>query len=160
MELQPLPQPPPGKTYQFRHEEPPPIWALSRVKAELRVHGAVAYDLWLPETHYLPHVIHEDEHIMGTVYGRYKGGRGVLVATDQRVLFLDKKPGWMRCDEITFAVIGGITRTKIGPVGNVTLHTRLGDYKLRTFNQKNAENFVDYIETQCLHEEGHNWSLL
>lgn len=149
-----------GQAYRFRHAEPPTPQALSRVKAELRVHGAVAYDLWLPETHYLPRVIHEDEHIMGTVYGRYKGGRGVLVATDQRVLFLDKKPGWMRCDEITFAVIGGVTRTKIGPMGNVTLHTRLGDYTLRTFNQKNAENFADYIEARCLQEDSTNWGLL
>lgn len=149
-----------GQAYRFRHSGEPPIGALSRVKAELRVHGAVAYDLWLPETHYLPHIIHEDEHIMGTVFGRYPGGRGVLVATDQRVLFLDKKPGWMRCDEITFAVIGGVTRTRVGPVGTVTLHTRLGDYALRTFNQKNAENFVDYIESKCLQAESPNWSLL
>lgn len=149
-----------GQTYEFRHKGPPRPEALSRIKAELRVHGAVAYDLWVPETHYLPRIIHDDEHIMGTVYGRYKGGRGVLVATNQRVLFLDRKPGWLRCDEITFAVIGGVTRTRIGPVGNVVLHTRLGDYALRTFNQKNAENFVDYIESQCLQTQSPNWSLL
>jgi len=149
-----------SQTYQFRHAGKPLPGALERIKAELRAHGAVAYNLWLPETHYLPRIIHNDEHIMGTVYGRYKGGRGALIATDQRVLFLDKKPGWMRCDELTFAVIGGVTRTRIGPIGTVVLHTRLGDYPVRTFNQKNAENFVDYIETRCLQENSSNWGLL
>lgn len=148
--MQPLPSTSTTEAYTFRHAAVPSKQDVERVRAELKAAGAVAYDLWLPETRFLPRIIHADEHVMGTVYGRYKGGRGVLVATDQRVIFLDKKPGWMRCNELTFAVIGGVTRTRIGPVGTVVLHTRLGDYSLRTFNQKNAENFVDYIETQCL----------
>lgn len=149
-----------SQTYRFRHADKPSAAVYAQIKAELRRGGAVAYDLWLPETHYLPHIIHDGERIMATVYGRYKGGRGVLVATDQRVIFLDKKPGWLRADEMTFAVIGGVRRTRIGPVGTVTLRTRLGDYSLRTFNQKNAANFVDYIENQCLQEESLNWGLL
>lgn len=148
--MQALPPQLPSQKTRFRQTGPPPIGALSRVKAELRVNGAVAYDLWLPETYYLPHIIHDDEHIMGTVYGRYKGGRGVLIATTERILFLDKKPGWLRCDEVTFPMIHGVTRTRIGPIGNVTLHTKQGDYALRTFNQKNAENFVGYVELRCL----------
>lgn len=156
---QPLP-PQFRQTYKFRHKGPLPPNAVSRIKAELRTKGAVAYNMWLPETHFLPRIIHENEHIMGTVYGRYKGGRGVLVATTQRVIFLDKKPGWMRCDELTFAVIGGVIWNKIGPIGTVTLRTRLGDYSLRTFNQKNAAHFVDYIELKCLQEESNNWGVL
>ena len=133
--------------------------ALNHVKAELRQRGAVAYDMWLPETHYLPQIIHSDEHIMGSVYGRFNRGfnnkgRGVLIATDQRVLFLDKKLMFMHCDEITFMIIGSITYTRSPIMAYVTLHTRLGDYQLRTFNLKNAANFVDYIETKCLQNQG------
>lgn len=121
-----------------------------RINQELRDAGAVKYDLMLPETRYLPFVIHTDEHIGGSVYGRYENGRGALIATDKRVLFLDKKPMFSRCDEIDYGVVGGVTRTGIGPKGFVTLHTRLGDYKIRTFNTQNAINFVNYIETKCL----------
>ncbi len=129
-----------------------------RIRAELKEHGALPYDMILPETYYLPTVIHPDEHIMGSVYGRYsKGGasgRGALVATDQRVIFLDKKPLYVHYDELTFLIIGHVTYTRTAIVGYVTLHTRLGDFQLRTFNHKNAYNFVQYIDEQCLRTQG------
>src|SRR5581483_10684247 len=152
-------QSPSSQTPQFQHYGPVSKQLLNDVKAELRSRGAVAYDMWLPETQFLPNLLHTDEHIMGSVYGRYDRGptdkgRGVLVATDQRVLFLDKKPLFMHVDELTYMIIGGITFTRIGSfMGYVTLHSRLGDYMLRTFNIKNAANFVDYIETRCLQQE-------
>lgn len=127
---------------------------IKQVRQELKAHGAVAYDLHLPETHYLTHLIHPDEHIMGSVYGRYATGRGALIATDQRVMFIDKKPLFLHYDELSFLIIGGVTFTSSGFIGRVTLHTRLGDYSLRTFNFKNADNFVDYIEEKCLHNTG------
>ncbi|MFI5270433.1 MAG: PH domain-containing protein [Candidatus Saccharimonadales bacterium] len=143
------------QTYHFLDKSRLPKDLLGRVKMELRQRGAVSFNLWLPETRYLAHIIHKDEHIMGSVYGRFdKGGndrgRGALVATDQRVLFIDKKPLFMHCDEMTFMIIGGVTYTRSAIIGYVTLHTRLGDYKLRTFNPTGAANFVDYIETKCL----------
>lgn len=121
-----------------------------RIYAELRVAGANRYDMKLPETHYLPTVIRPDEHVMVAVYGKYDIGRGALVATDRRILFIDKKPLFVQCDEIGFGVVGGVTQTRVGLSGIVTLHTRLGDYKLRTFNHKSANNFVSYIDEVCL----------
>lgn len=149
-----------AQTHHFRHKGPPPKEDLDRIRAELRQRGAVTYDIWLPETRFLPFLIHKDEHIMGSVFGRYKAlqgkpgvGRGALVATDQRVIFIDKKPLYMHTDELTFAIIGGVTYTRTGLFGLVTLHTRLGDYGVRTFNHTNAANFVDYIEMKCLQIE-------
>ena len=138
------------QTYHFRHTSAPPSEQVDRINTELRQRGASTYNMWLPETHYIPYLIHHDEHIMGSTYGRYKAGRGVLVATNQRVLFVDKKPLFTHVDEITFAIIGGVTYSRGGIFGHVILHTRLGDYDVRTMNHKNAANFVDYIETQCL----------
>lgn len=129
-----------------------------RIRQELKSHGALAYDMLLPETYYLPTVIHPNEHIMGSVFGRYQYGRtigrGALVATDQRVIFLDKKPLFVHYDELTFMIIGSVSYTRTAIIGFVTLHTRLGDFQLRTFNHKNAYNFVKYIEEQCLRNQG------
>jgi len=138
--------------HHFQHYNKVSQELLGCVKSELRKRGAVAYNMWLPETRFLPHLLHKDEHIMGSVYGKYKNGRGVLIATDQRVLFLDKKPLFMHVDELTYMIIGGVTFTRTLVIGYVTVHSRLGDYTLRTFNIKNAANFVDYIETKCLQQ--------
>ena len=136
--------------HHFSHDIWPTTESLRRVKAELKQRGAVAYNVWLPETRALASLLHRDEHIMGSVFGKYEDGRGALIATDQRALFVDKKPLFLHCDEIGYNVIGGVTYSRSGPFGYVTLHTRLGNFGLRTWNQNNAANFVDYIETKCL----------
>lgn len=128
---------------------------INRVRTELRGQGAL-FMICCYQTYYLA-VIHHDEHIMGSVFGRYKYGetigRGALIATDQRVIFLDKKPLFVHYDEITFMIIGSVTYTHTAFVGFVTLHTRLGDFQLRTFNQRNAYNFCRYIEDMCLQKQ-------
>jgi hypothetical protein len=124
----------------------------TQFELELRSLGAVAYDLWLPESHALPNILHQDEQVWGVVYGRYthtsrlETGRGMLVATDQRLLLIDKKPLFVKCDEIAYGVISAITYIKAGVAGTVTVHTRMGDINVRTFNQRCARIFVEAIE--------------
>jgi len=127
-----------------------------RIKANLKRLGATHYDLWLPESRRLAYIIQPEEELLGVVYGRYlektpqgQAGtsRGALIATDRRVLLLNSKPLFERCDEIAYQVISGISYSHIGPIGNVTLHTRIGDVNVRTFNQRCAKGFVHAIET-------------
>jgi hypothetical protein len=126
-----------------------------RIEQELRNVGAVKINMLLPETHELPNVIHPEEHILGIVYGRYKKGkvgtvptvgRGALIATDHRILFLDKKPLFVRCDEIAYEIVSGISYAKVAIAGTVALRTREGEVHIRTFNQKCAEQFVAALE--------------
>jgi hypothetical protein len=144
-----------------------PISHNQRIMQELQALGAVKYDMWLPETHALPEIIHPNEHLKGVVYGRYKQkgrygqeastlskGRGMLMVTDKRVLFLDKKPMFTRFDEIPQEIISGVTYTKVGFAGTVALHTRAGDFTVRTFNERCAKAFVEAIESICFEVEG------
>ncbi len=138
------------------------IWQEHRkqIDTDLRTLGAVTYDLWLPETRTLPMIIHPDERILGIVYGRYKKeegnvvGRGVLVATNQRVILLDKKPLFVRCDEVGYGVISAITQSKVGVAGTIVLHTRMGTISIRTFNKKCAHNFMEAIEANIFNSTG------
>lgn len=133
--------------------------ALLRVYAEdvvqrLRELGAVWYDLILPETRYLPTVIHPDETILGVVYGRYRRsvnatiGRGILVATDQRLLLVDRKPLFTNVDEFAYDAVGGVNYSHAVLAGTVTVHAAGGDIKLRTFNDKCAHIFTGAVENQ------------
>ncbi len=127
----------------------------NRVKLELIKAGAVQFNMWLPETHTLPQIVHPEEHIVGVVYGRYKKGkgfdmpivgRGALIATDHRILFLDKKPLFVKFDEVSYDIVSGITYSRVAIAGTVVLRTREGDVSVRTFNQKCARQFVEAIE--------------
>jgi hypothetical protein len=121
------------------------------IEDRLRVLGADRYDLLLPETHALPLIIRSDEVITGIVYGRYKQsdssiGRGTLVATDSRLLLVDRKILSLKCDEIAYTAVTAITYNKVGPAATITLHSRIGDISVRTFNWRCAQNFIADLE--------------
>jgi hypothetical protein len=133
------------------------IRQLTDMKHDLKALGADEFDLMLPETHALLDIVHGDETIIGIVYGRYKqnnaehaSGRGVLVATDRRILLVDKKPMFLKCDELSYNVVSGVSYSKAGIAGTVTVHSRTGDISIRTYNSKCAGLFVEAIETRCL----------
>lgn len=125
-----------------------------RIKRELKQLGLSGFGQFSTESRYLPRIIHPDENIGGVLYGKHKDGLAMLVATDRRVIFLDKKPLFIQEDDITFYVVSGVTYTHAGFGSTVTLHTRIKDYTIRTLNRKTAEKFVTFIEERCLeHKE-------
>lgn len=121
-----------------------------RVMREIKELGASPYSFQRLEVKYLPHIIHPDEHITGVVYGRSKDGSSMLIATDKRVIYLDKKPFFVGEDEITYDIVSGISYGRSLFSSGIKLHTRIGDYEIHTFNKRCAENFVEYIESRCL----------
>lgn len=122
----------------------------ARIYQELKDLGVGRYYMLWSETKQLPRILHDDEHLNGIVYGKCEDGYAVLAATDRRVLFIDKKPLFVKADEMTYDIVGGVSFGSMGPVSTITLHTRMGDYKMRTMNLKSAQYFVHYIEGRCL----------
>ena len=125
----------------------------TRIKQELRAAGATAYGLMKSESRYLPNIIHEDEHIGGVVYGQYGGGSAMLIATDHRVIFLDRKPLFTTMDELTYDVVSGVMLNKSGVFTTVILHTRVAEYTINYANSTCAAGFVKYIESRRLEKQ-------
>lgn len=118
-----------------------------RVKDELVKAGVTGFGLLKLESRYLHKLIHEGEHIDGVIYGHYqKNDSGMMVATNKRVIFLDRKPFFTSTDELTYDVVSGVRENSSALLTAVTLHTRLGDYTFRYVNPKVAHKFVKAIE--------------
>lgn len=130
---------------------------VERIRDELLRAGVTAYGIIKFSSNYLPEIIHEDEHVIAAVYGRYREGRGLLsfsegmlVATSLRIVFLDHKPGFTTVDEIGYDLIAGIKHSHAGPFASVTVHTWIGDFTIRFAKPSCAERFVHYVETRRL----------
>jgi hypothetical protein len=122
----------------------------ARIKKELEDIGVSKLGMVSMEAHYLPQVIDIDEHLGGVVYGLYSEGFAALIATDKKIIFLDKKPFFVNKDEITYGVVSGVSIEHAGVGSTVTLHTRIKDYKIRAYNQRSLQTFVSYIESHSL----------
>lgn len=128
-----------------------------RVKRELREAGVGALGLLKFGIRYLHRLIHQDEHVHGVVFGRYREAEGqpaweegMLVATNRRVLFVDRKPGYLKADDITYDVVSAVEASRAGPFSAVTLYTRMGTFTIRFAKSKCAEIFVRYVENRRL----------
>ena len=122
----------------------------ARVIEELKLLGASFYGQTMMEARYLPSVIHPDEHLEGVVYGWQSVGIVMMVATDRRVLFIDKKPLYVRDDEISYASVRGVSHAHKILLTTVVLHTQVDDFVINTFNQKSVRHFVKALERHSL----------
>jgi hypothetical protein len=123
---------------------------IDRVRLELLRAGMTKYGLIKSEARYLPRVIQPNEHIGGVVYGQTSVGSVMLVATDERVLFIDRKPLFNTVDEISYGVVSGCRVSQQGPFTTVTLHTRIHNFTLKYVNPTCARIFEDYIALRCI----------
>ena len=124
------------------------------VMQRLKILRVSLFGLWSSEGRYLPKIIHPSEQIEGVVYGRSTDGLVMLVATDRRVIYLDKKLLFVNEDEITYDVVSGVSYGHVGLGSTVSLHTRVKDYKIKTYNEKSAKTFVEAIESRCVEHKG------
>lgn len=127
-----------------------PIGHGERIREELQAAGLSKQALSSMECRYLPHIIHGDEHIGGAIYGWQAGNLAILVATNRRIIFLDKKPLFINKEEVSYFVVSGVTANHSLVGSELILHTRIKDYILHTFNKKSVQHFVDFIESHSL----------
>lgn len=121
-----------------------------RIRTQLKKLGVSRSALGTSESRHLPNVIHPNETITGVVYGLSRDGFVMMIATDKRILYIDKKPFFVNEDEVTFDVVSGITHGHAGIGSTVTLHTRIRDYQIKTFNEHCAHGFVEAVEASCV----------
>lgn len=122
----------------------------ARIESDLRKAGFKTYGFMKSETRELPHIIAEDEAIYGCIYGQHNGGSAMLVATDRRILFLDKKPMHLLLEEMTFERVVDIGVDWQPFFSKVTLNSRGEKYIFRYVNTRCARIFVRYLETAVL----------
>lgn len=123
----------------------------TRVHSELKSAGVSGYALLRAECRYLPSIIHETEQVKAAVYGHVEGAGGaLLVATNKRVIYLNRMPLFTTLDEVTYDLVSGISKGSNGLLSSVTLHTRAGDYTVRFGNLVSVAKFVNYIENKCI----------
>jgi len=121
-----------------------------RVLQRLRELGVRKFGFKWSEVRYLPQLIHPTEQVGGVVQGRSKDGHVLLAATDKRVIFLDTKPLFVRSEDISYDAISALTLEWMGVSGALTMHTRLGDFKLKINNRRTAEIFRSFVEQRCI----------
>jgi hypothetical protein len=154
--IEPIARIKPSKTkihYRMAEAYETPRDKARRVKRELLDAGASLYGLLKSEGRYLPKVLHENEHIEAAIYGQHNSSSAMMIATDERIVYLDKKPMVEMFDEVSYEVISGIEFDIHTFFATIVLHTPVRNYEFKYVNLHCAEKFARHIEKHRLERE-------
>ena len=105
-------------------------------------------NLWnQAELRELPHIIHEGENISECVNGFYEGGVALLVATEMRVLLIDKKPlNYLTVEDLRFDMINEIDYSHRLMGASITISTGSKTLKFTSFNQARLRRLINLVQ--------------
>lgn len=95
----------------------------------------------------LENILLPDETIYECVNGFYDGGVALLVATDVRVLLIDKKPmGFLNIDDVRFDMISDIDYAH--RIFGATISINCGNAKLvfKSYNQQRLRKLIGHVQ--------------
>lgn len=128
-----------------------------RIQQELKDAHVTGYGRIKQESRFLHNIIEDNEHIKAVIYGLYgedgvsvQSNSGMLVATDKRLIFIDRKPLFSDVDELGYEAVIGINVNKAPLFSAVDVHTARKEFHFRNVNKKCASKFERYIESKVI----------
>jgi hypothetical protein len=113
----------------------------------------------------LPNIILPDEEIFELVNGIYEGGFALLVATDVRVLLVDKKPlNYLTVEDLRFDMINEMDYSHRLLGAQISIATGNKTLRFRSYNQPRLRKLIGHVQhsmaeikkKQSNHQEGQN----
>lgn len=98
------------------------------------------------EINELPNILWEDEEIKKAVQGFYQNGNGLLVATNKRVIFLNKGLfGGLQVEDFSFDKISSIQYNVGFMTGELTIFASGNKATIKHIEKDSVRNFADYL---------------
>jgi len=100
----------------------------------------------------LEHILVPDEKIYECVNGVYEGGFALLVATDVRVLLIDKKPlNYLTVEDLRFDMINEIDYSHRLIGARINIATGSKTLRFFSYNQRRLRQLITHVQ-QCMAE--------
>lgn len=99
------------------------------------------------EVNELHRIIHEGEVISECVNGMYEGGVALLIATELRVLLVDKKPlRYLNVEDFRFDMINEIDFSHRLTSASITISTGGKTLKFKSYNQPRLRHLINLVQ--------------
>lgn len=102
------------------------------------------------EIHELCRILMDEEEIIAAVNGRYEGGWAMLVATDRRLLLVDKKPWFLGLEDIRYDMIAEVAFTAGVLDSTITIRTINKSLSFRSVRQNKLRVMTAFIQQHII----------
>jgi hypothetical protein len=104
------------------------------------------------EVRELHRIVMEDEEIYECVNGMYEGGFALLVATDSRVLLIDKKPlNYLTVEDLRFDMINELDYSHRLLGAHITISAGSKSLTFKSYNQPRLRKLITHVQ-HCMAE--------
>jgi chromatin segregation and condensation protein Rec8/ScpA/Scc1 (kleisin family) len=104
------------------------------------------------EVNELPHILLDGEEIFEAVNGTYDNGFALLLATDVRLLLVDKKPfNYLTVEDLRFDMINEIDYSHRMFGANISISTGSKNLRFRSYNQPRLRKLIGHVQ-DCMAE--------
>lgn len=122
------------------------------VEDQLKRIGFSAHSWGRTEVSELPSILLEDEEIYECVNGIYEGGFALCVATNVRVLLVDKKPlKYLTVEDLRFDMINEIDYSHRLMGAQISISAGSKNLKFRSYNQPRLRKLIGHVQ-HCIAE--------
>lgn len=124
---------------------------LTAIQKEMAIAGVPKRLLSSSETKALTSIMEDDEVVLGCVQGIYNEGLGIVVATNTRLLIVNKSFLWTRMEDESYAMINSIKYKKGVVFGKIILSTRARRYTFNVLVKDPIASFISIIDNKMRH---------
>lgn len=103
----------------------------------------------------LENVLFPNENVEMCVNGQYEGGFAMLVATDQRVLLIDKKPMYLTLEDIRFDMIAEVDYNHRMLNANIFICTPTKSLRFLSYNHARLRKLFHFVQTRVMEIRQH-----
>lgn len=133
--------------------------ALKEIDAQLERVGMKNRFFGRPEVRELCHILAPGEVIQHAVNGQYEGGIALMLATDRRILLIDKKPWFLTMEDIRYDMVSEVdfyARLLDATVSLITFNKKLVFTSWRQARLREMVRYIQHRVMQLRHIED-NW---
>ncbi len=120
------------------------------VQRQLKAIGVDFYFWGRPELRELVHILVPGETLTHCVKGRYEGGFALLVATDRRLLLIDKKPFYLTLEDIRYDMVSEVDFSHRLMDATVRICTVSKTLRFTSMRNTNLRKLTAYLQDRVM----------
>lgn len=129
---------------------------LNEIKEQIKNMDTGSKFLGMKEIKALPDILWEDEKLEKMVQGFYEKGNGILVATNKRLIFVDKGLIYgLRVEDFPYEKISSIQYETGMLMGKIIIFASGNKAEIKQVVKAQAKNFGDYVRARISKVQEH-----
>lgn len=129
--------------------------SLDEIQDQIKNKSGISKFLGKREIKELPSILWEDESVENIIQGTYNNGTGMLIATNKRLIFVDKGMIKLRVEDFPYDKISSIQYQTGILLGKMSVFTSGNRAEITNLSKNETKPFAEYVRARVTSKSEH-----